>query len=102
MLERQSISSAFRPFLKINGCDVCENFEWHVNLHEVVRYVSRDESNRLHLVREEWTGNVRMDVTHSVTTRISPGSRGAVGRQLPQSASVSLHHGGAVRHPSIR
>ena len=27
MLERQSISSAFRPFLKINGCDVCENFE---------------------------------------------------------------------------
>ena len=75
MLERQSTSSAFRPFLKINGCDVCENFEWHVNLHEVVRYVSRDESNRLHLVREEWTGNVRMDVTHSVTTRISPGSR---------------------------
>ena len=75
MLERQSISSAFRPFLKINGCDVCENFEWHANLHEVVRYVSRDESGRLHLVREEWTGNVRMDVTHSVTTRISPGSR---------------------------
>ena len=75
MLERQSTSSAFRPFLKINGCDVCENFEWHANLHEIVRYVSRDESNRLHLVREEWTGNVRMDVTHSVTTRISPGSR---------------------------
>ena len=64
-----------RPYLKIQGCDLCEGDEWHANLHEVVRYVSRDESGRLHLVREEWTGNVRMDVTHSVTTRISPGSR---------------------------
>ena len=73
MLERQSNPSAFRPFLKINGCDVCENFEWHANLHEVVRYASRDESNRLHLVKEEWTGSVRMDVTHSVTMRIVPG-----------------------------
>ena len=43
MLERRDTSSAFRPFLKINGCDVCENFEWHANLHEIVRYVSRDE-----------------------------------------------------------
>ena len=74
MLERQSNPSAFRPFLKINGCDLCENWEWHANLHEIVRYVSRDEFNRLHLVREEWTGNVRMDVTHSITTPISPGS----------------------------
>ncbi len=74
MLERQTPEAAFRPFLKINGCDVCENFEWHANLHVVARYVSRDEFNRLHLVKEEWTENVRMDVTHSVTTRISPGS----------------------------
>ena len=75
MLERRDTSSAFRPFLKINGCDLCENWEWHANLHEIVRYVSRDESNRLHLVREEWTGNVRMDVTHSVSIPVSPGSR---------------------------
>ena len=75
MLERQSDSPAFRPFLKINGCDLCENWEWHANLHELVRFASRDESNRLHLVKEEWTGNVRMDVTHSVTLPISPGSR---------------------------
>ena len=74
MLERQSDSPAFRPFLKINGCDLCENWEWHANLHEIVRFVSRDESNRLHLVKEEWTGNMRMDVTHSVTTPINPGS----------------------------
>ena len=74
MLERQSDSPAFRPFLKINGCDLCENWEWHANLHEIVRFVSRDEYNRLHLVKEEWTGNVRMDVTHSVTMPITPGS----------------------------
>lgn len=75
MLERQTATTSFRPFLKINGCDICENFEWHSNLHELLRYASRDESNRLHLVKEEWTGNVRMDVTHSVTLPISPGSR---------------------------
>ena len=93
MLERQSDSPAFRPFLKINGCDLCENWEWHANLHEIVRFVSRDESDRLHLVKEE-LDREREDGRHPLGHHAHHSRLiRAVGRQLSSPAYVSPRNG---------